>query len=91
MRMTIEEARQIGTAMLKVDRDLFDKSLEAARKVDGMRQEDLGPMSLVLAVMGVSKVNPNDPGIERELGDALDLIDKAEKAWRLQQKAGRIH
>lgn len=84
--MTIEEAREIGAALLKVDRGLFEKSLEAARRVEGMRPEDLGPMSLVLAVMGVSKVNPNDSGIERELGDALDLINKAEIAWRLQRK-----
>jgi hypothetical protein len=89
--MTIEEAREIGAAMLKVDRDLFEKSLEAARRVEGMRKEDLAPMALILAVMGVSKVNPNDPGIERELGDAVDLIGKAEQAWRLQQKAGRMH
>ena len=91
LRMTIEEAREVGATQLKIDRELFKTSLEAARRVEGMRQEDLGPMALVLAVMGVSKVDPNDRGIERELGDAVELVGKAEQAWRLQQKVGRMH
>lgn len=86
MRMTIEEARQIGEAMLRIDRQLFEKSLEAARKAEGMRKEDLGVMSLVIAIMGISKVNPRDEGFASEMTDALALIDKAEKQWRLMRK-----
>ena len=86
MRMTVEEARQIGEAMLRIDRQLFEKSLEAARKAEGMRQEDLGPMTLVVAIMGISKVNPRDEGFAAEMTDALALIDKAEKQWRLMRK-----
>ena len=91
LRMTIEEAREIGASQLKIDRGLFEKSLEAARRVEGMQREDLAPMALILAVMGMSKVDPHRPGIEQELGDAIDLIGKAEQAWRLHQSAGRMH
>lgn len=86
MRMTVEEARQIGEAMLRIDRQLFEKSLDAARKVEEMRPQDLGPMSLVLAIMGISKVNPRDEGFAAEMTDALALIDKAETTWRMMRK-----
>ena len=67
MRMTVEEARQIGEAMLRIDRQLFEKSLDAARKVEEMRPQDLGPMTLVLAIMGISKVNPRDEEFAAEI------------------------
>lgn len=86
MRMTVEEARQIGEAMLRIDRQLFEKSLDAARKVEEMRPQDLGPMTLVLAIMGISKVNPRDEGFAAEMTDALALIDKAETTWRMMMK-----
>lgn len=86
MRMTVEEARQIGEAMLRIDRQLFEKSLDAARKVEEMRPQDLGPMTLVLAIMGISKVNPRDEGFAAEMTDALALIDKAETTWRMMRK-----
>jgi hypothetical protein len=86
MRMTVEEARQIGETMLRIDRELFEKSLDAARRAEGMRPQDLGPMTLVVAIMGVSKVNPRDPGFAAEMTDALALIDKAEKTWRMMRK-----
>lgn len=86
MRMTIEEARMIGESMLKVDRELFATVLEIAKRVDGMRKDDLGPMTLALAIMGASKVNPRDEGMARELTDALTVVDKAEKEWRLMRR-----
>lgn len=86
MRMTVEEARQIGEAMLRIDRQLFEKSLDAARKVEEMRPQDLGPMTLVLAIMGISKVNPRDEGFAAEMTNALALIDKAETTWRMMRK-----
>jgi hypothetical protein len=86
MRMTVEEARQIGEAMLRIDRQLFEKSLDAARKVEEMRPQDLGPMTLVLAILGISKVNPRDEGFAAEMTDALALIDKAETTWRMMRK-----
>lgn len=86
MRMTIEEARQIGESMLKVDRDLFLKVLEIAKKVEDMRKEDLGPMTLALAIMGASKVDPRDEGVARELTDALTVVSKAEREWRLMRR-----
>ncbi len=86
MRMTIEEARQIGEAMLRIDRQLFEKSLEVARKVEEMRPQDLGVMTLAIAILGVSRVNPRDEGFAAEMTDALAVIDKAEKQWRLMRK-----
>jgi hypothetical protein len=86
MRMTVEEARQIGEAMLRIDRQLFEKCLDAARRVEEMRPQDLGVMTLALGVMGVSKVNPRDPGFAAELTDALALVDKAETTWRMMRK-----
>lgn len=86
MRMTVEEARQIGESQLRIDRPLFEKALEGARNSEGMRQEDLGPMALVIAIMGIAKVNPRDPGFAAEMTDALALIDKAEKTWRLMRR-----
>jgi hypothetical protein len=87
MRMTVEEARQIGESMLKIDRALFEKSLDKARKISTMQPKDLAPMALVLAILGQSGVNPADGKLPEEIGDAIDLIDKAEKAWRLMRRA----
>lgn len=86
MRMTIEEALQIGEAMLRIDRQLFEKSLDAARRVEGMRPQDLGPMTLAIAVLGVSKVDPRDEGLAAEMTDALALVGKAETTWRMMRK-----
>lgn len=86
MRMTIEEARQIGEAMLRIDRQLFEKSLDAARRVEEMRPQDLGPMTLAIAILGISKVNPHDEGLAAEMTDALALVDKAETTWRMMRK-----
>ena len=86
MRMTVEEARQIGESMLKVDRDLFIKVLEIAKGMEDMRKEDLGPMTLALAIMGASKVDPRDEGVAKELTDALAVVNKAEREWRLRRR-----
>lgn len=86
MRMTVEEARQIGEAMLRIDRQLFEKSLDAARKVEEMRPQDLGPMTLAIAILGISKVDPRDEGLAAEMTDAFALIDKAETTWRMMRK-----
>jgi hypothetical protein len=91
MKLTLEEARQLGAAKLWIDRALFDKSLEVAKGLDGMRREDLGPMTLALAILGVSKAHVSDQGLAAELTDALALVAKAEEAWRMEQKFGRMH
>ena len=85
--MTVGEARQLGAAKLNVDRELFDACFRVAQRLDGARAQDMGPVTLALAVMGAAKAQDSDE-LENELGDALDLVGMAEKEWRLELSVG---
>lgn len=88
MPMTLSEARQVGAEKLKITRPLFDRALEAAKAMK-VRPQDLGPMTLALALMGVVKANTSDRGLEAELTDALAVVSKAETEWSMERRFGR--
>jgi hypothetical protein len=84
MPLTVTEARQLGQAKLNIDTGLFDRSLQAAKDMDA-RPQDLGPLTLALALMGVAKaVDPED--LTGELTDALKLVSQAETEWELERQ-----
>lgn len=89
-KMTVNDARQIGLGKLKVDRPLFDKCMEVAKGME-VRAEDLGAMTLALALMGASKADRSDKGLKNELMDALEIVSRAEKEWLMDQKRGHLH
>lgn len=88
MPMTINDARQIGESKLRISRPLFDKSFELAKRM-GVRPQDLGPMTLALAILGVVKANKSDRGLEAEMHDALVLVSRAETEWNMERKYER--
>jgi hypothetical protein len=88
MPLTIDEARRLGSAKLGVAQSVFDKALQHAKDI-AQRPQDVGPLALAMAIMGIAKVR--DPKeIESEMVDALQLIDKAEKEWRMEMAVGSL-
>ncbi len=85
--MNINEARAIGSEKLKIDAQLFEKCLEAAKRME-VDTKDLAPMTLALAILGVSKAQETSIGLENELRDALNIVSQAEREWRFQIKLG---
>ena len=85
--MTLNEARRIGADKLKLHGDVMDKALEVAKKME-VKPEHAGPMMLALAIMGVAKATDPEE-LSGELTDALSLVSKAEKEWRMEQTVGR--
>ena len=87
--MTLNEARAIGASKLNIPDGLFKKCVEAAHEmaVDGRH---LGPMALALGIMGIAKAT-DAAEIEGELTDALALVSKAEKEWRMDLKMETRH
>lgn len=88
-RLTIEEARELGAKKLRIDQGLFDRSVKAARQMQ-VRPEDMGPMTLALAILGVSKAHKGD-SMARELTDALELVARVENEWRMELRHGPLH
>lgn len=80
--MNLIEARQIGMHILSIDKKLFDKCKAAAEEM-GVKAADMGPMCLALGIMGYAKAGKDN--IEGELTDALALVAKAEREWRLRR------
>lgn len=85
--MTIGEARRIGQEKLGLRPELFNKAHKAAQQMDVLPQH-LGPMTLALALLGVAKATDKKE-MAGELTDALSLVSKAEKEWRMEQLAGK--
>ena len=81
----MNEARQIGMAMLNIDRPLFEKCKQAAVEM-GVAAQHMGPMTLALGIMGYAKATQEPEKIAGELTDALALVARAEKEWRLRIK-----
>lgn len=93
MPLTIDEARRLGSEKLGIAQPLFDKCLGHAQDMvmrEGGKPADLGPLTLALALMGASKSYETED-IQGEMVDALQLIDKAEKEWRMEMQIGRGH
>ena len=86
--MTLNEARDIGQSKLKIDAPLFQKCVEEAKKME-VEAQHLGPMALAIAIMGVSKAQTTDMGLQHEMRDALNIVSQAEREWRMDQKVGR--
>ena len=84
--MNIQDAQVIGAAKLHVDPGLFQKCLEVAKEME-VKPKDLGPMALILAILGVSKAHQSDDILEAEMMDAAELVAKAENEWNLERKA----
>jgi hypothetical protein len=95
VQLTLKEAHELGKTKLGITDDLFNTCVQKARRVQGMRPGDLSIMSLAFALMGLAKVDvKNIDSFQRELTDALSLIAKAEKEWRMEQALGargRLH
>lgn len=87
MSMTIQEARAVGASKLRIPPELFRRALSAAKGMEGMRVEDLGPMALALALMGISEAHKSSDQLENELTDALQVVAKAENEWRMEMAA----
>lgn len=83
--MDVATARAIGLRKLSMDAKLFRKCLDAAKEMD-VRPKDLGPMALAIGIMGLAKAGAEREKIEGELTDALALVARAEREWRLEQK-----
>lgn len=86
--LTLNEARDVGQSKLNIDRALFEKCLEEAKKMEVEAQHQ-GPMALAIAIMGLSKAQLTDIGLQNEMRDALNIVSQAENEWRLGQKMGR--
>lgn len=85
--MNLNDARRIGEDKLRVNKDLFIKSVEVAKSMD-VAVQHLGPMALALAIMGVSRAHKSED-MTAELTDALALVSKAENEWRMEQLVGK--
>lgn len=85
--LSLQQAREIGRLKLKIDDGLFEKALEAAGQM-GVEPKDRPPMTLALAIMGVSDASKTDIGLQNELRDALDIVNQAEREWRLERSIG---
>ena len=83
--MTLIEARMIGMSMLNMDKRVFDKAKAVCDERD-VAPNHMGPMTLAFAIMGLARAVGDSDKIRGELTDALALVAKAEKQWRLQQK-----
>lgn len=88
-RMTLSEAYNIGQQILKLDSNTIKKAEQVARELAEMRTQDLGPMTLALALLGVSKAHRSDVGLQQELMDALGIVARAEKEYWTHQKAAQ--
>lgn len=93
MPLTVDEARQLGSEKLNIPPGVFNNALTAAGDMV-QRPEDLGPLALCLALLRASRAfDPEE--LQSEMVDAFQLIDKAEKEWRMERaigiKAGRRH
>lgn len=90
--MTMKEAQAIGIDKLKLHPKVLHKAALVAQEM-GVERKHMPPMILALAIMGVAKAT-NREEIEGELTDALALVSKAEREWRMDvaaAKAGRLH
>ena len=83
--MTLIEARMIAHSMLNMDKRVFDKAKAICEERD-VAPSHMGPMTLAFAIMGLARAVGDSDKIRGELTDALALVAKAEKQWRLQQK-----
>jgi len=86
--MNVNEARQIGESKLRVSKPLFEKSMEVAKAMD-VEARHMGPMTLALAIMGVSRAHQSED-LTAELTDALALVSKAENEWRMERMTERL-
>lgn len=85
--MSLPEAREIGSAKLDIDGPLFDKCLEQAGRM-GVEKKHLPPMTLALALLGISKAQETSIGMQAELRDALNVVSQAEEEWKLDRTLG---
>jgi len=82
--MNMNEAVQIGTEILQLPKKVIAKAHAVAKEM-AVDPRHLGPMTLALAIMGVAKAT--DPKeLSGELTDALALVSKAEREWRMKRK-----
>lgn len=84
--LSLIDARRIATFKLSWDQKFFNKCKSAADEM-GVASEHMGPMVLALGIMGLAKVDKKE--MEGELTDALALVAKLEKEWRLEMKETR--
>lgn len=89
VKMTLQEAQMIGQSKLSMDDRLFTKCFQAAKEMPDMKPEHLPPMTLALGIMGYAKAHAEPEKIASELTDALALVAKAEREWRMEQVVGR--
>lgn len=88
MKMTVEEARKIGIEQLQFTPKMIDSSLALTREMASdlkLRPEDQGALALAMVLLGVTGTPPSSPAFQSELSDALELVRRAELAWRLGQ------
>lgn len=85
--MNLQEAKQVGRSKLNLADDVMDKALEACGQM-GVIPEHRPPMMLALAILGVAKAHRADE-LAGELTDALALVARAEREWRLERTTGR--
>lgn len=88
MPLTIEQARRLGEAKLRIDRDIFDFAANVADEME-ISGDARGPMILAIAILKLSRVDIRSEALQSEMTDALALVDKAEKQWRLEQMGWR--
>jgi hypothetical protein len=80
--MRIEDAREIGAAKLNLSPDQFNRFMEQAKRME-VKKDDMGPMTLALAVLDAADAHKSDIGLHAELQDALIVVQQAEQEWRL--------
>jgi len=93
-RMTMEEALVIGRDFLRLTPQMMKASHEMARLLqqDALKKgdikvahpEDLPPMMLAMGLIGIAHVEREDPTFHKELSDALEVVTKAEREYRLR-------
>ena len=82
--MTLIDARRIAISKFGWDRKLFDMCKAAAEDMN-VKPVDMPPMCLAIGIMGLARVGKGED-LSSELTDALALVAKAEKEWRLEIK-----
>ena len=87
--MNLNDARQIGESKLNIGRELFMRSRAVAKEM-GVIPAHMGPMTLCLALLGVTKAHESED-MAAEMTDAMALISKAENEWRMEMRQREMH
>jgi len=94
-KMTMAEARVIGSEYFRMTPELMAASLKMAEELqdDAFKQgdikhkdpADLPPLMLAMGLLGVAHVERTDPSFKHELSDALSVISDARKRYHVRR------